>query len=92
MGECQGSALLIIVHRMMTMEVGDSIKEGPDPDGYDQLMCPQKVETIEPFSSHIVPVKAGRSYNGEHINIMVQDLQNEDGSLPHEPHCTKHVH
>ena len=44
---------LLSVHRMMTMEVGDGPKEEPDPDGYDQLMYTQNVETIEPFSSCI---------------------------------------
>ena len=67
---------------MMTMEVGDGLKEEPDPDDYDQLMYTQNVETIDPFSSHIIPVKAGRTYTGEYINVMVQALQNEDGSLP----------
>ena len=75
-------ANLLSVHRMMTMEVRDGPKEEPDPAGYDQLMYTQNVETIEPFSSHIIPVKAGRVYTGEHINIMVQALQTEDGSLP----------
>ena len=56
---------LLSVHRMTTMEVGDSLKEEPDPDGYDQLMYTQNVETIEPFSSCIVPVKVGRAYTGE---------------------------
>ena len=69
---------LLSVCRMMTMEVGDGLKEEPDPDGYDQLMYAQNVETIEPFSSHIILVKAGRAYTG--INIMVQALQTEDGS------------
>ena len=45
-------------------------------------MYTQNVETIEPFSSCIIPVKAGRAYTGEHINIMVQALHTEDGSLP----------
>ena len=73
---------LLLVHRMMTVEEGDGLKEEPDPDGYDQLMYTQNVETIEPFSSHIAPVKAGRASTGECINIMVQALQTEDGSLP----------
>ena len=73
---------LLLVHRMMTMEVGDGPKEEPNPDGNAQLMFTQNVETIEPFSSHMVPVKVGRAYTGEHINIMVQALQTEDGSLP----------
>ena len=75
-------AHLLFVHRMMTVEVGDGLKEEPDPDGYDQLMYTQNVETIEPFSSCIIPVKAGRAYTGEHINVMVQSSQTEDGSLP----------
>ena len=34
------------------------------------------------LSSHMVPVKVGRAYTGECINIMVQALWMEDGSLP----------
>ena len=67
---------------MTTTAVGDGIAEEPNPDGYDQVMFTQNVETIEPFSSHMVPVKVKRAYTGEHINIMVQALQIEDGSLP----------
>ena len=66
---------LLSLHRMMTMEE-------PDPDGCDQLKYTQNAETIEPFSSHIIPVKAGRAYPGECINVLVQALQTEDGSLP----------
>ena len=74
-------AHLLSVHRMMTMEVGDGLKEELSPDGYDQLMHTQNAETTEPLSSHIIPVKTGRAYMGECINIMVQALQTEDGSL-----------
>ena len=48
----------------------------------DQVMYTQNVETIEPFSSHMVLVKAARAYTGEHINIMAQALGTEDDSLP----------
>ena len=75
-------AHLLLVHRMMTMEVGDGIVEEPNPDGYDQAMFTQNVETIELFSSCMVAVKAGSAYTGEHINIMVQALWTEDGCLP----------
>ena len=44
-------------------------------------MYAQNEETIEPFSSHIVPMEAGRAYMGECINIMVQALLTQDGSL-----------
>ena len=74
-------AHLLSVHRMMTVEVGDGIMEESNPDGYDQVMFTQNVETIEPFSSHVVPVKVGRAHTGDCINIMVQALWTEDGSL-----------
>ena len=41
-------APLLLVHRMMTMQVGDGTTEEPNPDGYDQVMFTQNVETIEP--------------------------------------------
>ena len=72
---------LLSVCRMATMELGDNLKEEIDTDGYDQLMYTQNIETIEPFSSRVVPLKAGRAYTGECINVMVQALQTEDGSL-----------
>ena len=75
-------AHLLLLHRMMTVEVGDGISEPPSPDSYDQVMFTQNIETIEPFSSHMLLVKVGRAYTGECINIMVQALQTEDGSLP----------
>ena len=67
-------AHLLPVHRMATVEVGDSLKEELDTDDYDQLMYIQNIGTIEPFSSRVMPMKAGRAYTGEHINIMVQAL------------------
>ena len=75
-------AHLLSVHRMTTMEDSDGPMKELYPDGYDQLMYTQNAETIEPFSSHIVPVKAGRAHMGEHINITVQALQTKDSSLP----------
>ena len=75
-------AHLLSVHKMMAMKVGDGIAEDSSPDGYDQVMFTQDVETIKAFSSHMVPVKVGRAYTGECINIMVQALWTKDGSLP----------
>ena len=74
-------AHLLLVCRMMPIEVGDGQKEKVDANGYDHLMYTQNAETIEPFCSCIILVKAGRAYVGECINIMVQALQTEDGSL-----------
>ena len=74
-------AHLLSVCRMATIEVGDGIVEESSPDCYDQVMFTQNIKTIEPFSSHVVLVKVGRVYTGESINIMVQALWTEDGSL-----------
>ena len=67
-------AYLLSVCRMTAIKVGDGIAEKSSSDDYDQVMSTQNVETIEAFSSCVVPVKVGRTYTGEHINIMVQAL------------------
>ena len=74
-------AHLLAVCRMMPMEVGDSQEGTFDTDDGDPLMYTQKAETLEPFSSHIIPVKTGKAYLGECINIMVQALWTQDGTL-----------
>ena len=65
---------LLSVHKMMPVEVGDGQKEEVDINGYDQWMYTHNAETIEPLSCHIIPVRAGRAYMGECINVMVQAL------------------
>ena len=74
-------ALLLLVCKMTAGEVGDSIEEESSSDGYDQVTFTQNVETVDVFSSHMVPVKVGRTCTGECINIMVQALWTKDGSL-----------
>ena len=76
------AAHLLLVHRMMPIEVCNGQEEKFDVNDYDRLIYTQKAETIEPFSSHIVPVKTGKAYVGECINAMIQALWTQDGSLP----------
>ena len=73
---------LLLVCRMMTIGVGNGQEEKFDMNDYDSLIYTQKAETMEPFSSHIVSLKTGKAYVGECINIMVQALWTQDGSLP----------
>ena len=75
-------AHLLLVHRMTAMKVGDGTVEESSSDDYDQVMFTQNVETIETFSSHVVPVKVGKAYTWGHINFMTQALWTEDSSLP----------
>ena len=76
------AAHLLAVHRMMPMKVGGNQEGKFDANDNDPLMYTQKAETLEPFSSHIIPVKTGKAYLGEHINVMVQAPQTQDGTLP----------
>ena len=73
---------LLAVQRMTLMEVGNGQEEGYDTDNENPLMYTQKAETLEPFSSHIIPVKTVKAYLGECINVMVQALCTQDGTLP----------
>ena len=66
---------------MTTLKVGDGTVGECNPDNYDWVMITQNVETIEAFSSYVVPVKAEKAYTRGHINVMAQALWTEDGSL-----------
>ena len=69
------------------MEVGNDQEEGCNTDQDSPLMYTQKVETLEPFSSHVIPMKMMEAYLGEHLNIMVQALH-----APGWHHATWHYH
>ena len=75
------AAHLLAVQRMTPMKVDDGQKERYDTGDDNPLMYTQKAETLEPFSSQIIPVKAAKAYLGECINVMVQALHTEDGTL-----------
>ena len=76
------AAHLLAIWRMTPMEVGNGQEGGYDTDDDNPLMYTQKAETLEPFSSHVIPVKTVKVYLGEHINVMVQALCTQDGTLP----------
>ena len=72
--------LLSVCTAAATM-VSDETVEDSSPNGYDQVVITKNMETIDTFSSHVVPVKAEKAYMGEHINVMTQALWTEDSSL-----------
>ena len=76
------AAHLLAVQRMTPVEVGNGQEEGYDMDEDSPLMYTQKAEILEPFSSHIIPMKTTKLYLGERINIVVQALCAQDGTLP----------
>ena len=75
------AAHLLTVRRMMPVEVGNDLKEECNIDKDSLLMYTQKVETLEPFSSHVISMKTTKAYLGERFNIMVQALYAQDGTL-----------
>ena len=76
------AAHLLAVRRMMPVEVGNDQAEGYDTNQGSPLMYTQKAETLEHFSSHVIPVKTTKAYLGEHLNVMLQALYAQDRTLP----------
>ena len=76
------AAHLLAIRRMTPVEVGNDREEGCKTDQDSPLMYTQKVEKLEPFSSHMIPMKMMEVYLGEHLNVMVQALHTQDGTLP----------
>ena len=76
------AAHLLAIRRITPVEVGNDWEEGCETDQDSPLMYTQKVEKLEPFSSHMIPMKMIEAYLGEHLNMMVQALHAQDGTLP----------
>ena len=51
------AAHLLAVQRMMPVEVESGQEEGYDTDKDSPLMYTQKAKTLEPFSTHVIPMK-----------------------------------
>ena len=75
------AAHLVAVWRMTPMEVENDQEEGYDTNEDNPLMYTHKTETLEPFSSQVIPIKTVKAYLGECINILVQALCTQDGTL-----------
>ena len=75
-------AHLLSVCRATATMVSSETMEDSSPNGYDKVVITKNTETINAFSSWVIPVKLEKAYTGEHINIMTQALQTKDGSLP----------
>ena len=75
------AAHLFAVQRMMPVRVGNDQEEGYDANKDSLLMYTQKAETLEPFSSHVIPIKTTKAFLGERVNVMVQALYAQDRTL-----------
>ena len=76
------AAHLLAIRRMAPVKVGNDCEEGYNTSQDGFVMHTQKVETLEPFSSHVIPMKMTEAHLGECLNVMVQALYAQDGTLP----------
>ena len=75
------AAHLLAVRRMTPVEVGNDQEEGYDTNKDSPFLYTQKAETLEPFSSHVIPIKTTKAYLRECLNVMVQALYEQNGTL-----------
>ena len=76
------AAHLLAIRRMAPVKVGNDHEEGYNTNQDGFVMHTQKVETLEPFSSHVIPMTTMEAHLGECLNVMVQALYVQDGTLP----------
>ena len=70
------------IHQATAAVLEDQTSESDNPNGYNEVVFMRNVETVEAFSSQVISVKVEKTYTGEHIKVMTQALQMEDGTLP----------
>ena len=72
---------LSVFRAVATVVDGETVKS-VNLNGYNEVVFMRNTETIDAFSSHVIPIKVEKAYTGKCINIMTQALQTEDGFLP----------
>ena len=73
---------ILAIRRVTPVGVEGDREERCETDQDSPLMYTQKVEMLEPFSSHVIPVRMVEVYLGELLNVMVQALHARDGTPP----------
>ena len=74
-------AHLLSVCKATATMVSDKTMEDSSQNGYNKVVINKNTETIDAFSSYVIPIKAEKAYTGECINVMTQVLQTKDSSL-----------
>ena len=52
---------LLSVHRAVATVVDDKTAENANPNGYDKVVFTRNTETIDAFSSCVIPIKVGKA-------------------------------
>ena len=63
-------AHLLSVWRAAATVEDDQATEESGLDEYDEVVATRNTETVDAFSSHVIPMKVEKAYTGECINIM----------------------
>ena len=61
--------------------IDDQTTEESNPGEYNEVVVTKNTETVDAFSSRVIPMNVEKAYPREHINVMTQALQTKDGSL-----------
>ena len=75
------AAHLLAIRRMAPVKVGNDHEEGYNTSQDGFVMHTQKVETLEPYPSHEIPMKTMDAHLVECLNVMVQALYAQVGTL-----------
>ena len=54
--------------------VDDQTMEESSLDEYNEVVITKNMDTVDAFSSCVIPVKVEKAYMGEHIYVMTQAL------------------
>ena len=73
---------LLSVWRTAATVEDDQATEESGPGAYDEVVITKNMETVDAFSSHVIPVKGEKAYMGERINVITQVLWAKNSSLP----------
>ena len=72
--------------------VDDQTTEESGLDEYDEVVVTKNTETVDAFSSCVMPVKVEKAYTGEHINIMTPNAANPRWLSTTGSHHSKCIH
>ena len=72
----------LLAVQQATAAVEDNKLVEVGPCDYDEIVTTKEAETIDAFSSQVIHIKTKTAHQGEEINVMIQSLCVEDGSLP----------
>ena len=79
----QVAHLLSVQRATATVEDSHAVEKS-SPSEYDEVVITKNAETIDAFSSHVIPMRKEKAYFRGRIDVMTQALQVEDGLLPQD--------